>query len=68
MIKLSVKFRKEWSKNNFIAKVKARRLKNIVKLKSTMTSMTLIERSEEQVLFVSGEESIVYGISKETHE
>lgn len=44
MIKLDLKLKKQWSKNSFICKYDARRIKNIVQLKDNLTSLTLIER------------------------
>lgn len=44
MIKLDLKLKKEWSKNSFICKYDARRIKNIVQMRDNLTSLTLIER------------------------
>ena len=44
MIMLNLKSKKECSKNTFIYKFDAKRIKNIVKLKDALTSLTLIER------------------------
>jgi WD40 repeat protein len=44
MIMLNLKYKRECSKNTFIYKFDAKRLKNIVKLKDNLTSLTLIER------------------------
>ena len=44
MIMLNLRYKKECSKNTFIYKFDAKRIKNIVKLKDSLTSLTLIER------------------------
>ena len=44
MIQLDLKLKKEWSKNSFICKYDARRIKNIIQLRKNLTSLTLIER------------------------
>lgn len=44
MIKLDLKLKKQWSKNSFICKYDARRIKNIVQLRDNLTSLTIIER------------------------
>lgn len=68
IIMLYLKQKKECSKNTFIPKLDAKRIKNVFKLKDSLTSLTLIERNDEKVVFVTGEASVVYGISTETHE
>ena len=44
MIMLNLRYKKGCSKNSFIYKYDAKRIKNIVKLKDSLTSLTLIER------------------------
>ena len=51
MIKLDLKLKKEWSKNSFICKYEASRIKNIVQLRDNLTSLTLIERVKSPYKF-----------------
>jgi hypothetical protein len=44
MIILNLNYKKQCSKNTFIYNLDAKRVKNIVKLKDSLTSLTLIER------------------------
>lgn len=48
MIKLDLKLKKQWSKNSFICKYDARRIKNIVQLRDNLTSLTIVERVRSQ--------------------
>lgn len=77
IIKIVLHTDKVWDKASFVNKVRAEQISSIVKLKGDLSSIVLVERQtdklgfdcqNEKLVFVGGEQSVVYGFSAEEHE
>jgi len=48
--------------------MQAQKLNNISKLKGTMKAITLLERTDETLVFVAGDSAIISAFSLENHD
>lgn len=68
VVEISLSQKKELHKNTYSYKLEAHKVSKICKLKGTMKAITLLERTDDTLVFVAGDSAIISAFSLETHD
>ena len=68
LVKMSLNHKKKWKKNLYVETQKAKRFNNIIQLKNKFNTMSILEREDEKLIFIGGEDSQIYGFSTNDHD
>ena len=68
LVQLDISYRKKWFNNMFVNEIKVQKFDNIVKLKNNYNCLTLLERENEKMIFLGGDDAQIFGFSVKNHE